>query len=91
MKGGDAMTRVTKRDLESGRKRVNMSLSIPEFDDLNLVAEYQKIDFTTLAHSWVTVRARDEAGKIRKTDYVPESQRGLNLFTPIAKTKGKKF
>lgn len=77
---------ITKKDLENGMKRVNLTLSISEFDDLHLVSEYKKINFTTLACSYVVQAARDEAKRIRKEGYIPEAQRGGNLFDG----KGKK-
>lgn len=80
---------VTKADLQAGKKRVNLTLSIPEFDDLFLVAEYNKINYTTLANSLVIKETRAEAAKIRKTDYVPIAQRGGNLFENKKEPKKK--
>lgn len=79
---------VGKKDIEAGNKRVNLTLSIPEFDDLFLVAEHQKISFTSLACSWVVQRSREEAARIRKSGYIPIAQRGGDLFE--GKTAPKK-
>lgn len=78
---------VTGKEIDSGKKRVNLTLSLSEYDDLHLTAEHQNITLTTLACSWVVQRAREEAGKIRKSGYVPKAQRGEDLFS---KPKGKR-
>lgn len=80
---------ITKKDLESGSKRVNMTLTIREFEELCLCAEYQKIEYTSLSHSWVVQRSRDESAKIRKSGYVPESQRGESFLDLLIEPKVK--
>lgn len=77
---------VGRKELESGKKRVGLSLSIEQFDDLFIVAEFMNIPFTTLAQSWVIEKSRDEAKKILISGYIPIAQRGENLFTK----KGRK-
>jgi hypothetical protein len=82
--------RITKQDIEKDFKRVNLSLSIEDAENLFLVAEYngnQKP--TALASAWVKQRASIEAQAVRKTAYVPKAQRGGNLFENV-KSKGKK-
>ena len=73
------------RDIDAGRKRINLTLSIEEFNDLLIVAEKQKMEFTTLAGSWVRQRATEESARILKSGYIPIASRGNNLFS-----KGKK-
>jgi hypothetical protein len=84
---------VTKDDIEKNVKRVNICLSIREFDDLALCAEYNKMPTGTLAASWVKMRSSIESLQIRKSKYVPIAMRGENLFKAVSlktKKKGKK-
>ena len=81
---------VTRQDIERGGKRVNICLSIKEFDDLLLCAEFNGVVPGTIAASWLKMRIRDEAAAVRKSKDVPKAQRGESLFKPSIKTKGKK-
>ena len=80
--------KVTRQDIERGGKRVNISLSIKEYDDLMLCAEYNNLMPGAIAASWLKMRVRDESAAIRRTKYVPIAQRGESLFETSTKKKG---
>lgn len=78
---------ISKKVIESGKKRINITLDISDFDDLLIVAEKQGMEFTTLAGSWVKQRARDEARAALKSGYVPKASRGDDLFSVARRGK----
>lgn len=72
---------IKKRDFETGMKRVNICLTLSEFDDLNLVAEYNGFSHNgSCARHIVITDLRKKVELIRKIGYVPKAQRGENLF-----------
>lgn len=73
--------KVTKNDIKRGIKRLNISLSIKDIDNLKIVSESQKLKPTTLAGSWVALRAKKEASELLKSGYMPKVSRGGNLFS----------
>lgn len=73
------------QELYLGKKRVNLTLSLMQFDDLFICAEFKNIPFTTLAQSWVIEKSREEAKKILKNGYIPIAQRDENLFSQKGK------
>jgi hypothetical protein len=76
-----AKTKVTKSDLKKGVKRVNITLTISEFDKLVLIAEYKGIQATSVAKSLLMPELEKEAKRILVTEkYVPKNQRGLKLL-----------
>lgn len=76
-----AKTKVTKKDLIKGVKRVNITLSIQEFDLLNVVSEYNNIEHTTQAKSILMKEVIRESERIiKKEKYVPKAQRGEKLI-----------
>lgn len=81
------MSRSKKSCYDTGKKRVNITLDLSDFDDLKLVSEYHNIPFTVQACSFVVQSAREEAKKILKSGYIPKAQRGEDLFSQSRKTK----
>lgn len=76
-----AKTKVTKADLKKGVKRVNITLTISEFDKLGIIAEYKGIQATSIAKSLLMPELEKEAKRILVTEkYVPKNQRGLKLL-----------
>jgi hypothetical protein len=76
-----AKTKVTKADLKKGVKRVNITLTISEFDKLGIIAEYKGIQATSVAKSLLMPELEKEAKRILVTEkYVPKNQRGLKLL-----------
>lgn len=76
-----AKTKVTKADLKKGVKRVNITLTIAEFDKLGIIAEYKGIQATSVAKSLLMPELEKEAKRILVTEkYVPKNQRGLKLL-----------
>ena len=73
--------KINGRDINRGKKRINITLSLREFEDLLTVAEEQGLEFTSIAGSWVKQRARDECAKLLKKGYVPIAARGDDLFS----------
>ena len=87
------IAKITKDDIERNVKRVNISMSIQEFDNLALCAEFNKMNTGTYAASRLKIMSREESGRIRKSGYVPIAMRGENLFKAVSlktKKKGKK-
>lgn len=82
---------VSKKQIIAGVKRVNITLHLKDFDDLNLSAEFAGISPTAQAASFVIQQSRIKAKEIHKSGYVPLSQIGENLFTPMLNTKKKKW
>ena len=81
------MSRSKKSCYDTGKKRVNITLDLSDFDDLNIVSEYHGIPFTAQACSFVVQQSREEAKKIRKSGYVSKAQRGESLFSQSRKGK----
>lgn len=75
-------TKVTKEDLNRGYKRVNITLTIEEFDKLTIISEYKGIDHhTTAAKSLLIPEINKEAKRILVTEkYIPKTQRGLKAL-----------
>lgn len=81
--------RANANDLMSNRKRVNLSLTMQEYDDLNLVAEHQHLSPTGLASSIVAQACADRARAVLKSGYIPAAQRN-NLFSKSSELKRRK-
>jgi hypothetical protein len=77
---------VSKDDIRIDRKRVNLCFSIKEFDNLALAAEFEKQSVSNYCYVLVMKDVATKAAAIRKSGYVPEAQRGENIFQ---KKKGK--
>lgn len=74
-------TKVTKKNIQQDKKRVNLTLSIEEFDLLNLIAEFRSAEHTSVAKTLLMPEVRKEAKRILNVEkYVPKSQRGLKLL-----------
>lgn len=74
---------IRKVNIETERKRVNISFSLNEFNDLITVSEYRGVMPGTMAHSLLVQELRREATTLKKAGYL----RGqTNLFE---KEKGK--
>jgi hypothetical protein len=72
---------VSKKDIEKRTKRVNLTLSIEEFDKLNLIAEFRGMEHTSIAKMMLIPEINKEATRILKVEkYVPKSQRGLKFL-----------
>ena len=80
-------TTVSKRDISIDRKRVNLCFSIREFDDLALAAEFEKQSVSNYCYILVMKDTTTKAAAIRKGGYVPEAQRGENLFPKSTKKR----
>jgi len=72
--------KVTKKNIREGRKRVMLSFSISEYDDVALCADKAGLQIATLIQSRIKGAFRIEARNIRKGKYVPSWERGGNLF-----------
>lgn len=73
--------KVTKADLKKGTKRVNITFTISEFDELSIYAEYKGLQATTAAKSLLLPELKKEVHRILKVEkYVPKSQRGLKML-----------
>lgn len=72
--------RVNKNDIRAGRKRVNLCFSIKEFDDLALCSEFEKQSISNYCYVLIMKDTATKAAAIRKSGYIPEAQRGENLF-----------
>jgi hypothetical protein len=80
--------KVIKGDIERGFKRVNLSLSIEDMENLLLVSEFNgDVRPTALASSWVKKRAAIESSLILKGGYVPKASRGINMFEGVKNVK----
>lgn len=81
------MTRilVSAKNLESGIKRVNLTLTIREYEDLIEYSEYMVTAPTVTAHSLLVRSLRKEIAIIRKSGL----SRQTNLFDS-KKKKGRK-
>lgn len=76
-----AKKKVSKKDIQKRTKRVNLTLSIEEFDSLNLIAEFRGIEHTSAAKMLLIPEITKEAERIlKKEHYVPKSQRGLKIL-----------
>lgn len=74
-------TKVTKKDIEKKTKRVNLTLTIEEFDSLNLIAEFRGIEHTSAAKMLLIPEMQKEASRILKVEkYVPKAQRGMKIL-----------
>lgn len=74
-------TKVSKGDIQKGYKRVNITLSIQEFDLLSICAEFDSIEHTTKAKSILMKEVNKEAKRIiEKEKYIPKSQRGIKAI-----------
>lgn len=79
--------RVTKADTDRGTKRVSLQLTIKDYDQLSLCAEYNGIpNAGTMAVSYLRKIIREESARIEKSGYVPRAMRGGDIF----KQKGGK-
>lgn len=76
-----AKTKVSKADLNRGVKRVNLTLTIEEFDKLAVIAEFKGTEHTTAAKTLLIPEINREAKRILVTEkYVPKNQRGLKIL-----------
>lgn len=76
-----AKGKVTKADLKKGTKRVNITFTITEFDELSIYAEYKGLQATTAAKSLLLPELKKEIHKILKVEkYVPKVQRGIKAL-----------
>jgi hypothetical protein len=76
-----ARSKVSKKDLQKSTKRVNLTLSIEEFDKLNLIAEFRGKEHTSIAKMLLIPEINKEAKRILTVEkYVPKSQRGMKLL-----------
>lgn len=76
-----AAKKVTKKDIQKKTKRVNLTLSISDFDKLNLIAEFRGMEHTSIAKMLLIPEIDKEAKRIlEKEHYVPKSQRGIKLL-----------
>lgn len=75
-----ARSKVSKKDLQKSTKRVNLTLSITEFDKLNLIAEFRGMEHTSIAKMLLIPEINKEAKRILTVEkYTPKSQRGIKL------------
>jgi len=79
--------KVSKDDIKADRKRVNLCFTIKEFDDLALSAEFEKMSVSNYCYVLVMKDVATKAATIRKSGYIPESQRGENLFPEQSKKR----
>jgi hypothetical protein len=79
-------SRVTNRDLENGNKRINLSISLSEYDDLLYISKSMaNIHPTTVAHIFLADAIKAKCIELRKAGYDP---RQINIFD--VKRKGRK-
>jgi len=80
--------KVTGKDYNAGKKRVNVSMNISDYEDLLLISAHRGIDSPgTVALSILTQEVRFIAKDLRKTGFNPGQQ---HLFEATRiKTKGK--
>lgn len=77
--------KVRAADFDSGKKRVNISMHLSDFEDLVLIAESKGIENPgTVALSILVTEVRKQAKELRKAGYLPGQ---LNMFE---KKKGGK-
>lgn len=80
-------SKVSRDDIRSGRKRVNLCFSIKDFDDLALCSEFEKQSVSNYCYVLIMKDTTTKAAAIRKSGYIPEAQRGENLFQKPVKRK----
>lgn len=77
--------KVKAADFDSGKKRVNLSMHLEDFEDLVLIAEHKGIENPgTVALSILVTEVRRQAKELKKAGFLPGQQ---NLF---GKKKGGK-
>jgi hypothetical protein len=81
--------KITKKTIETGKHRVNISFDISDFENLVYCADALAIAPGTLAQSWVSQRARSEAERLIKTNHIPKDLLTGNLFEKEKPKKGK--
>jgi hypothetical protein len=74
-------TKITKKNIETERKRVNLTLDLKTFDLLFLIAEAKNTNHTTIAKMLLTPEIERVAKDLfEKQKYVPKAQRGLKFL-----------
>lgn len=83
-------SKVKAKDYNEGRKRINLSMELSDFEDLLLIAKYREIKSPgTAALSILVQEIRFIAKDLRKGGFNPGQQ---HLFNAVQiKTKGKKI
>lgn len=81
--------KVKAKDYNRGKKRVNISIDLSDFEDLVLISKNRGIELPgTTACSILVQEVRREAAALRKAGYNPDQ---THLFNAVRiKTKGKK-
>jgi len=78
---------IKKKEIETGVKRVNMSLLLSDYENLVYCSDSQSLKPGTLAQSWVAQRARKESEALVNAKYVPKKNRSDDLFSAERKEK----
>lgn len=82
--------KVKAKDYDKGKKRVNISMALSDFEDLLLISKNRGIELPgTTACSILVQEVRKTAAALRKGGYDPDQ---THLFNAVRiKTKGKKL
>lgn len=76
-----AKVKMNKAVLKAGKKRVNLVLTIQEYDKLSIYAEAKNIPTTTAAKSLLMPKLESEVETLlKKEKYVPKAARGIKAL-----------
>lgn len=76
-----AKVKMNKSVIKAGFKRVNLKLSIAEYDNLAIYAEAKNIPATTAAKSLLMPTLEKEVETLlKKEKYVPKAERGIKAL-----------
>jgi hypothetical protein len=76
-----AKVKMNKTVIKAGFKRVNLKLSIAEYDKLSIYAEAKNIPATTAAKSLLMpIIEKEVETLLKKEKYVPKAARGISVL-----------
>ena len=76
-----AKVKMNKSVIKAGFKRVNLKLSIAEYDNLSIYAEAKNIPATTAAKSLLMpILEKEVETLLEKEKYVPKAARGIKAL-----------
>lgn len=82
--------KLTRDNFKRGTKRINMTIHVDTFRDLEIISAYRGAPLGTICSEMVRIESRKMRVALQKVGYVPPWERGLDLFESPKSAKERK-
>lgn len=82
--------KLTRDNFKRGTKRINMTIHVDTFRDLEIISAYRGAPLGTICSEMVRVESRKMRVALQKAGYVPPWERGGDLFESLTKERKRR-